>query len=140
MAVCKPAAALLAHLLNRRNELTMIGTHEITGQALDGDALLAQMIRDVLKTPVGSRVLNRDYGSRLFELVDAPASPALEVDVFAETAQALNRWLVDADGNALIRIDRVQIASRERGKLLLDLFATDLSTGEIKILEGVSIT
>lgn len=117
----------------------MQGTNAITGTALAGSAHLAQSIRDVLVTPVGSRVGNREYGSRLFELVDAPASPALEIDIYAETASALNRWIVDAAGAPIIRIDKVQLAARAQGKLTLDLFITDLQSGEKTILESVVV-
>ncbi|MEW7978507.1 MAG: GPW/gp25 family protein [Candidatus Sedimenticola endophacoides] len=50
----------------------MQGMHAITGQHLAGEAHLRQSIIDILTTPLGTRVMRRDYGSRLFELVDAP--------------------------------------------------------------------
>jgi hypothetical protein len=41
-----------------------------TRKALEGIDHLKQSIIDILTTPIGSRVMRRDYGSRLFELVD----------------------------------------------------------------------
>lgn len=43
----------------------MLGTDANTGKALEGMAHLRQSIRDILGTPLGSRVMRRDYGSEL---------------------------------------------------------------------------
>jgi phage baseplate assembly protein W len=53
---------------------------------------LKQSIADILNTPIGSRVMRRDYGSRLFELIDAPINRSTVVDIVAETAEALMKW------------------------------------------------
>ena len=52
----------------------MRGMDRNTGRALEGIAHLRQSIRDILTTPIGSRVMRWEYGSRLFRLVDAPLS------------------------------------------------------------------
>lgn len=70
----------------------MIGVDALTGGQLSGDAHLAQSIGDILATPIGSRVERRDYGSALFELVDAPLNPLTRIRAFAATALALARW------------------------------------------------
>lgn len=70
----------------------MIGMDRTTGQALSGDDHLAQSIGDILSTPLGSRVMRRDYGSLLFELVDRPLNPATTLLLIMATAIALARW------------------------------------------------
>lgn len=50
----------------------MNGVNSWTGKRLSGTDHLRQSISDILSTPVGSRVLVRDYGSNLFSLVDNP--------------------------------------------------------------------
>jgi len=70
----------------------MKGMHRSSGAAVDGTAHLAQSIGDILSTPIGSRVMRRDYGSLLPELVDAAANPSGRLAVFAATAIALRRW------------------------------------------------
>jgi phage baseplate assembly protein W len=70
----------------------MKGMHRRSGKPLDGTAHLIQSISDILSTPIGSRVMRRDYGSLLPELVDAPAHAATRLAVFAATAIALGRW------------------------------------------------
>jgi phage baseplate assembly protein W len=70
----------------------MLGMSASTGAALSGDAHLIQSIGDILSTPVGTRVMLRDYGSALFELIDAPFNPATRLRMYAATAVALQRW------------------------------------------------
>ena len=70
----------------------MIGMDATTGKPLSGDAHLAQSIDDILSTPIGTRVMRRDYGSALFELLDGPMNPLARLRLFAATAVALARW------------------------------------------------
>ncbi|WP_454719324.1 GPW/gp25 family protein [Citrobacter freundii] len=70
----------------------MNGVNCRTGKRLSGVAHLRQSVSDILNTPIGSRVLVRDYGSRLFELVDSPRDDLLRLRVIAATATALARW------------------------------------------------
>ena len=69
-----------------------IGIDAQTGRALGGIAHLRQSVRDILTTPVGSRVLLRDYGCGVADLLDRPANAALLAAVQAEAADALARW------------------------------------------------
>ncbi|HWL47108.1 MAG TPA: GPW/gp25 family protein [Sphingomonadaceae bacterium] len=70
----------------------MIGMDAATGAPLAGDAHLAQSIGDILSTPIGTRVMRRDYGSALFDLIDAPVNAATRIRMYAATAMALRRW------------------------------------------------
>ncbi|NKD46356.1 phage baseplate protein, partial [Haematospirillum jordaniae] len=69
----------------------MNGTNAKTGKPLSGLDHLSQSIRDILTTPVGSRVMRRDYGSRLPSLVDAPVNRSTILELYAATAEALAR-------------------------------------------------
>lgn len=87
-----------------------------TGVAIDGDAHLAQSIVRILTTPLGSRVMRRDFGSLLPELVDQPFNAATQVALFGATAMALMRW------EPRIRLSRVQITpGAEAGAFELEL-------------------
>ena len=70
----------------------MKGLNRLAGTALDGVDHLAQSIGDILSTPLGSRVMRRDYGSMLFELLDQPFNSATRLLLAAATAFALRRW------------------------------------------------
>ncbi|MBH9536923.1 GPW/gp25 family protein [Novosphingopyxis sp. YJ-S2-01] len=69
----------------------MIGIDARTGQRLDGDAHLAQSIGDILSTPLGTRIMRRDYGSLLPELIDRPLNDRTRIEIYAATAVALRR-------------------------------------------------
>ncbi len=70
----------------------MTGMHRTTGQPLDGIEHLRQSIADILRTPVGTRLMRRDYGSLLPQLIDQPDHGATRVRVYAAVAGALMRW------------------------------------------------
>ncbi|MBX9860649.1 MAG: GPW/gp25 family protein [Sphingomonas sp.] len=89
----------------------MIGMDAQTGKRLDGDAHLAQSIGDILTTPIGSRVLRRDYGSALFELIDQPMNALGRLRVFAAVADALRRW------EPRLRITRVALGGTDGARL-----------------------
>ena len=50
----------------------MRGTNAYTGRELDGINHLRQSITDIFNTRVGTRVMRRDYGSDLPNLIDNP--------------------------------------------------------------------
>ena len=69
-----------------------IGLNKYSGKAISGSAHLKQSVRDILNTPIGSRVMRRDYGSHLFALIDQPANAVGLMRLRAAAAHALMRW------------------------------------------------
>ena len=63
-----------------------------TGAAISGLEHLRQSVGDILSTPIGSRVMRRDYGSLVPELIDHPDNNASQVRLFSAVASALLRW------------------------------------------------
>lgn len=102
-----------------------MGMDARTGKVLDGDAHLAQSVADILSTPVGTRLMRRDYGSRVPDLVDAPANTATRVQLYAATATALMRW------EPRIVLSRVVLSAVDamKGRWMLDLAGTRNDTG-----------
>jgi phage baseplate assembly protein W len=111
----------------------MNGTDGLTGKSLKGIDHLHQSVRDILTTPLGSRVMRRDYGSRLFELVDRPTSPALLVEIYAATAEALAKW------EPRIKVENVQAESAASGRISLTLTGRYLPDGQEIKLEGIVV-
>lgn len=111
----------------------MRGTDATTGKPLSGLDHLRQSIRDILTTPLGSRVMRREYGSRLFDLVDNPLNDATIIELFAATAEALLRW------EPRIKVQRVRARSTSEASISIDLEAIYLPTGEPVLLDGVQI-
>lgn len=70
----------------------MMGMDAATGRPLAGAAHLAQSIARILSTPVGSRVMRREFGSMLPALVDQPFNAATRTRMYGATATALMRW------------------------------------------------
>lgn len=70
----------------------MPGTSRHTGQRLSAREHLYQSVRDILTTPIGSRVGRRSYGCRLSDLIDTPINPRSLADVTEAAADALRKW------------------------------------------------
>lgn len=111
----------------------MRGTDATTGKRLSGIDHLRQSIRDILTTPLGSRVMRREYGSRLFDLIDNPLNEVTLVEIFAATAEALMTW------EPRLKVLRVRAASLVPSSLSIDLEAIYLPTGEPVFLDGIQI-
>lgn len=111
----------------------MHGLNAQTGQSLTGLAHLRQSIRDILMTPIGSRVMRRDYGSRIPDLIDQPITPRLTIEVVAAVGQALRRW------EPRIELLRVRIEAAVAGKLTLALEFRYRPNGQILTLTDLEI-
>jgi len=70
----------------------MNGMDARTGKALSGNAHLAQSIGKILSTPLGTRVMRREFGSMLFDLIDQPSTPSKRMLLHAASAIAIRRW------------------------------------------------
>lgn len=103
----------------------MIGMNNHTGRTLDGGQHLAQSIADILTTPIGSRIMRREYGSQLADLIDWPLNSATRLQAYAATAMALMRW------EPRIRLSRIQLGLGELpGQAILDLEGTIADSNE----------
>ncbi|MDK1707009.1 GPW/gp25 family protein [Serratia marcescens] len=69
-----------------------LGLDRDTGGTVNDMAHIRQSITDILTTPKGSRVMRRDYGSDLVNLLDGPLTPALRMKVISATYAALTQW------------------------------------------------
>ena len=63
-----------------------------TGRTMSRLAHIRQSLADILTTPIGSRVMRRDYGSEVPELIDQPLNGATVLRIYAATAYAVLRW------------------------------------------------
>jgi phage baseplate assembly protein W len=111
----------------------MDGISAQDGTTLGGIAHLRQSIRDILTTPVGTRVMRRDYGSDLFKLIDAPANPATIAAIRAATADALARW------EPRFKLTAVRVVSASPGTVTLDLTGIYLPDGKEVTLDGITV-
>ena len=120
----------------------MQGMNRVTGTSLSGIDHLRQSIVDILTTPLGSRVMHRDYGSELFDLIDAPINQRTLVDIYTATAKALQRWEPRFNLTRVyvekIALGRVHL--RLQGEVVNVQFSqTKTQTQKIQTLEGIVI-
>lgn len=105
----------------------MIGLDRRTGLALSGIAHLRQSIEDILTTPLGSRRMRPDYGSKLRRFVDLPVNDGWKSAVQAEVARALSRW------EPRLKLERVRVVAVLGGQITLQL--TGQYLGDSQLLE-----
>jgi phage baseplate assembly protein W len=108
-----------------------------TGHNLDDMAHLRQSIGDILTTPLGSRVMRRDYGATIFPLLDQPDNATNRLRLYAATADALARW------EPRIAITRISMEITADGRAEIDLEGAyqpnGTPTGELLVISGVPL-
>ncbi|WP_265041487.1 GPW/gp25 family protein [Wolbachia endosymbiont (group B) of Melanostoma mellinum] len=111
----------------------MRGMNASTGKELEGIEHLKQSITDILTTPIGSRIMRREYGSRLFELVDKPINRDLTLEIYGATAEALGKF------EKRFKLEKVKITEVKEGKVTLDLEGLYLPSGKNIRFDGVVV-
>lgn len=86
---------------------------------------IRQSIADILTTRIGSRVMRREYGSQLVDLIDQPGNPATRLLAYAAIAMAVMRW------EPRVRLSRVQLTDASMaGQFELTIEATLVDSNE----------
>lgn len=103
-----------------------MGMNATTGHAIDGVEHIRQSVRDILTTLIGSRVMRREYGSLLPELIDQPLNGATALRAYSATVVALMKW------EPRIRVQQItRLAPADRpGTLILEMTVRRTDTGE----------
>ena len=112
----------------------MNGVNCRTGKRLSGEVHLRQSVSDILNTPIGSRVMVREYGSHLFELVDSPRDDLLRLRIIAATATALSRW----EPRLKVSTVRVTFPADEAG-CVVDIGGTNLENNTRITTGGIAV-
>ncbi|MDR3429685.1 GPW/gp25 family protein [Silvimonas sp.] len=63
-----------------------------TGAAMSDLASITQSVADILATPLNTRVMRRDYGSLVPDLIDAPVNTVTLQLLRAASVMAILRW------------------------------------------------
>lgn len=72
--------------------MSYLGMNSQTGRTITDMEHINQSIKDILTTPIGSRIERRDYGSFLFLLIDNPNDQATRLRIMSAVVIALNQW------------------------------------------------
>lgn len=111
----------------------MQGMSKNNGTYLDDLDHLKQSIIDILTTPIGSRVICRDYGSGLFKLLDLPINRELFPKIYAAAADAIDKW------EPRFKLEKITINSIKDGHITLSLTGQYLITQQKIVLEDLVI-
>ena len=68
--------------------------------------------------------MRRDYGSQIFKLVDKPINRDFTLEIYAATAEALEKW------ETRFKLEKVKITEVKEGRVTLDLEGVYLSEGK----------
>ena len=105
----------------------------ITGKSISEINHLRQSISNILTTPIGSRVMRRDYGSNLFNKIDRPINGELIAEIYLDIVESLFIW------EPRFELDQVSVHEVVKGKIAVDLEGSFLSNGEKITLENIEI-
>ena len=97
----------------------MTGMRTENGQAITGLAHIQQSIRDILTTPIGTRVMRREYGSLLPELIDQPLNDVTLLQAYSASIMAITRWEPRV---RVLRVNR-QVDASQHGRAWLEIDA-----------------
>lgn len=78
---------------------------------------IRQSIRDILTTPIGSRIKRREYGSLLPDLIDHPGNSHNRLRLMAATVMAIIRW------EPRVTLQSALIVVEQDGKVGIDMTA-----------------
>ncbi len=115
----------------------MQGMNAETGQMLEDIEHLEQSIRDILSTPVGTRVMRRSYGSRVMYLLDRPVNATLVSDLQAAVVEALTRY------EPRVHLSRVMVTSVDNGhngQIQLGIEGFHVPDSRVIRLENITIS
>ncbi|CAN7192254.1 GPW/gp25 family protein [Trinickia sp. LjRoot230] len=103
----------------------MRGMNASTGRSISGLAHLYQSIGQILKTPTGTRIARRSFGSDLIDLIDAPNNATSRVRLYAAVATALMHW------EPRFTLTRVQLSADGlmQGQTVIDIEGYTNETG-----------
>ena len=105
-----------------------------TGKAISEIAHIKQSITNILTTPVGSRIMRRNYGSRLFERIDQPINGELIAEIYSDIVEAISTW------EPRFEVEQVTLQSIDKGKIVIDLEGSFVKDGQKIVLENISIS
>jgi len=92
-----------------------IGMNRDSGSTLTDLDHIRQSVRDILLTPLGARVMRRQYGSLLSALIDQPQNEALRLQIMSACYLALLQW------EPCIKLTAISFESDYNGAMVVEL-------------------
>ncbi|MFU9138032.1 GPW/gp25 family protein [Erwinia tasmaniensis] len=101
-----------------------IGMNRDTGGAVNDTDHIHQSVRDILLTPVGTRVMRRRYGSLLSPLIDQPQNEALRLQIMSACYMAILQW------EPRVKLTGIRYESALDGGMVVELTGTRADTAQ----------
>ena len=96
-----------------------------TGRSLQTEQQsIQQSLQDIITTPIGSRVMRREYGSLIFELLDQPINDSLVLKCYSAIYTAVTRW------EDRISISQIFMSSVQGNGLTFDIEGVSQISGQ----------
>ncbi|MCF6775988.1 GPW/gp25 family protein [Thiotrichales bacterium 19X7-9] len=111
----------------------MNGISKYGNKMLEDFEHVKQSIEDILTTPIGSRVMNRSYGSKLFNLIDQPFNQITLAKILNATLEAVTIW------EKRVRVSQIKVNRNSLHHILLDIEFIYLVNGKKNNLWGIVI-
>ena len=92
------------------------------GKTISEIAHIKQSITNILTTPIGSRIMRRNYGSRLFEKIDRPINGELISEIYSDIIEAIFIW------EPRFEVEQVIVQNITNGKITIDIEGSLLRT------------
>lgn len=106
-----------------------MGMNAATGRYLAGTSHISQSIATILSTPLGSRVMRREFGSVIPELIDQPLNRATVLRLYSAAVVAIQQW------EPRVRVGSVNRTLGEDGKFTLEISVTRVDNGQTERLQ-----
>jgi len=112
----------------------ILGTDMNTGEVItDSKSSILQSIKTILTTPIGSRVLRRDFGSNIFYMLDQPMNQVTKVKIQAAVADALQKH------ERRVNFTSIRVSKVEKGHLTLDVEGYLIGDNQFLRLTNINI-
>lgn len=106
-----------------------MGMNASTGRTLAGTQHIGQSIGRILSTPLGSRVMRRDFGSLIPTLIDQPMTQATILRLYSAAVVAIREW------EPRVKVGNVNRNFGKAGEFILDISLTRTDTGETEVVQ-----
>lgn len=113
--------------------MSRIGMNAENGKTLSGIEHLKQSINDILSTPVGTRIMRRNYGSRLMYLLDGPINEVMTAQIQAAVVEALSNY------EPRIKLSRVVVNNIKDGRIDLTIEGFFIPNSSAIRLENITV-
>lgn len=88
---------------------------------------IEESIKDILITPLGSRVMRPEYGSLIYTLIDRKVDDSFKAKLTRYTAQAIVKW------EKRVKLKGVRLNQSKDSKLSLTLIFENYNSLEVQV-------